>query len=225
MATSASQTYITKLGFQDKDRGNNRHGLACEYLFNRLLELEVVPYKIDLWKSKLEKKINWRKEQIARTVATSDYFYGRLTKEEITEFTNDILKFESELNNLSIDFVSNHLAKRLRVGECVNVPIASRSYVNGFADVLIPLSYPGEDISIHWLGEVKITKEPAENVIQQINFYLNYIKNVEAVYILADYDPSDLQRLCVGTKIKVFQLGSRFEQWVSSRVQLVTNEL
>ena len=225
MATSASQTYIAKLGFQDKDRGTHRHGLACEYLFNRLLELEVVPYKTDLWKSELEREINWRKEKIARTIATNDYFFDRLTNEEITEFRNEISKFESKLSNLSIDFVSSHLAERLRVGECVNVPIASRSYVNGFADVLIPLSYSYQDAPRHWLGEVKITKEPAENVIQQINFYLSYIKNVETVYILADYDPSDLQRLCVGTKIKVFQLGDRFEQWISSRVQLATDEL
>lgn len=229
MATSASQTYIAKLGFQDKDRGTHRHGLACEYLFERLIELEVVPFKTNSWKSELQKEINWTKKELARNTAKKDCHYNPLNNQETAELTNDLFRLESELKNINIDSVGNHLAKHLRVGECVNVPIASGTYVNGFADVLIPLrisdqSYPYNS-SCHWLGEVKITKEPAENVLQQINFYLNYIKNVETVYILADYDPSDLQRLCAGTKIKVFQLGSRFEQWISSRTRLFTDEL
>lgn len=227
MATSASQTYIAKLGFQDKDRGTHRHGLACEYLFERLLELETIPYQLNLWKSNLERKIAFRKEEIARA-GNPNYYY---TAEQITGLANDISRLKSEINELSIDSADSYLTKHLRVGECVNVPIGSGSYVNGFADVLISLPRNNEyhesyvDESGSWLGEVKITKEPAENILQQINFYLKYIKNVKAVYILTDYDPSDLQRLCVGTKIKVFQLGSRFEQWISFRVQLATDEL
>lgn len=170
MATSASQTYISKLGFQDRDRSNERHGLACEYLFERILELEVAPRMFN--------------------------FDATLSPESYMSKARDLHK----------------------VGNCVNVPITSRAYVNGFADVLI---------ADRFLGEVKITKEPAENVLQQINFYLNHLQcpGVEAVYILTDYEPGDLKRLCVGTKIKVYRLGQVFEQWLANRTNPETEEL
>lgn len=223
MATSASQTYIAKLGFQDKDRGNARHGLACEYLFERLLELEVIPFQMALWKNNLQDAIKWRKQLLA-----GGYLYGhRATAEELVQYRNEMPQLEADLNALTLDTAASEPINFLRVGECINVPITSRSYVNGFADVLIPLTETREyGNTVHkWLGEVKITKEPAENVLQQINFYLSYTENVEAVYILTDYDPSDLQRLCIGTKIKVFRLGQRFEQWIASRPEHHTAEL
>jgi len=160
MATSASQTYIAKLGFQDRDRSNERHGLACEYLFERMLELE----------------------------------------------TRNLAHME-----------------RPHAGNCINVPIKSRSYVNGFADVLIGV--PNQYYEAYLLGEVKITKEPAENVLQQINFYLSYIRNVEIVYIVTDYDSGDLKRLCAGTNINVYRLGKGFEQWLANRTTPATEEL
>lgn len=223
MATSASQTYISRLGFQDKDRANSRHGLACEYLFERLLELEVTPYMLNKWKDDIQNEIIYQEKQLLKYCNNDETL---LIKEEISK-----LKDQNKI--LTTDFVIKKIKNTLRVGECVNVPIGSRSYVNGFADVLIACKdFFGDSMNRiygvnqnRWLGEVKITKEPAENILQQINFYLNFLENVESVYILTDYDPSDLQRLCLNTKIKVFRLGSRFEQWLCSRVHLTTNEL
>lgn len=223
MATSASQTYIAKLGFQDKDRGTPRHGLACEYLFERLLDLEVIPFQLALWKDNLQKEIAWREEQL------SGNYRGiyPASPSELARFKEEMPGLYSQLAALTPDSAAKELSRALRVGECINVPLTSRSYVNGFADVLIPLPEQREyGRTVHkWLGEVKITKEPAENVLQQINFYLTYIDNVQAVYILTDYDPSDLQRLCVGTKIKVFRLGRRFNEWFSCRPDHLTEEL
>jgi hypothetical protein len=217
MATSASQPYIAKLGFQDRDRSSDRHGLACEYLFERLLELEVTPFTYDCQCAELQREIHYRSQSIKQGYS----FFG----DALDELTQQLPGLTAELQQLTVDSVLAELRGSCKVGECLNVPITSRSYVNGFADILITKkNTAGRDVA-GWLGEVKITKEPAENVLQQINFYLSYLPHVHSVYLLTDYDPSDLQRLCAGTKIKVFRLGQRFEQWLSNRPSHATDEL
>lgn len=227
MATSASQTYISKLGFQDRDRSNERHGLACEYLFERMLELEVAPRHLADCRSAIE----WDIRNAMALIA--EYERNRYRESEAKQEKAKLQDLEQQLATFDANAkLSDYIAKThnsWKVGSCVNVPITSRSYVNGFADVLISantctqknqyyIRYPGA------LGEVKITKEPAENVLQQINFYLNYLE-VETVYILTDYDPGDLKRLCAGTKIKVYRLGQVFEQWLAGRTTPETEEL
>lgn len=226
MVTSASQTYISKLGFQDRDRSNERHGLACEYLFERMLELEVAPWLLDDCRGNVTLAICQAKEDLAY------YERNQFLKSEAKREKAKLQDLDQQLATFDANAkLSDYVAKAhnsYKVGSCVNVPITSRSYVNGFADVLIStatcdtgtkhIHYPGT------LGEVKITKEPAENVLQQVNFYLNYL-DVQTVYILTDYDPGDLKRLCAGTKIKVYRLGRVFEQWLASRTTPETEEL
>ena len=224
MATSASQTYISKLGFQDRDRSNERHGLACEYLFERMMELEVMPCLYEGRKLDLEAEVKFCRDVIAGNCTG---FYDS----ERADIAAKLPEREASLAALSRDQCSAELRGSCKVGESVNVPITSRSYVNGFADVLINKKIPRvspsgmREFNCSWLGEIKITKEPAENVLQQINFYLSYLSSIEAVYIVTDYDPGDLKRLCVGTKIKVYRLGQVFEQWLANRTNPETEEL
>jgi hypothetical protein len=222
MATSASQTYISKLGFQDRDRSNERHGLACEYLFERIIELEVAPWRLKSEQDAVQSEINFNKR--AAKGETVGYY---MSEKERFDAGQEIPQLCANFEKLNLAATLANIYQSKKVGECVNVPIKSRSYVNGFADVLIdfpnPLSYCGH--VLRWLGEVKITKEPAENILQQINFYLSYLENVETVYILTDYDPGDLKRLCAGTKIKVYRLGQVFEQWLANRTNPETEEL
>jgi hypothetical protein len=223
MATSASQTYIARLGFQDRDRSSERHGLACEYLFERMLELEVAPDALEKCKQGLVARI--KEHQSALAKAANGYYSG-YSNEELKELPAWIVKLEISLAELALSNQLEIVCNNHKVGECVNVPITSRSYVNGFADVLISNKciYNHEFIP-EFLGEVKITKEPAENVLQQINFYLSYLPNIKCVYVLTDYDPGDLKRLCAGTKIKVYRLGQVFEQWLAGRTTPETEEL
>jgi hypothetical protein len=222
MATSASQPYIAKLGFQDRDRSSERHGLACEYLFERMLELEVAPFFHEIDRGDFMYRINEIKREIA-TYENNSYYNNKpepqKAKAKLQELEQHLKDFDA--NQKPSDRIEK-ARHEYKVGNCVNVPIISRSYVNGFADVLINhCDYRARK----WLGEVKITKEPAENVLQQINFYLSYLDNVVTVYILTDYDPGDLKRLCSGTKIKVYRLGQAFEQWLTCRATPATEEL
>lgn len=243
MATSASQPYIAKLGFQDHDRGKDRHGLACEYLFERLLEMEVAP-ALNRWRlesladqcARLSGQLENAQQHVAyaaKELKDSDPA-NSIFRHTVEQLEAQLNKAEAWRNKIHAELEAATLAHQNfeasyglqaaklehKAGLSINQPIKSGSrYVVGFADVLLRIGM--------WqvLGEVKITKESAETVLQQINFYQAHLPEVNTVYVLTDYDCSDLQRLVENTHIKVFRLGRRFEQWIASRVQLATDEL
>jgi hypothetical protein len=242
MATSASQPYIAKLGFQDRDRGTDRHGLACEYLFHRLLEMEAAPAinrdrqahlarhwsqaagEFDVAQQKVVRAAKSLKEHDPTKPYVSTYellqtmLQDAKTKRDECRQSLEQAKLEHDSFDPSCGI--RYAVNQYKAALSINQPIKSGSrYVVGFADVLLHVG------SHQVLGEVKITKESAETVLQQVNFYQTHLSNVGTVYILTDYDCSDLQRLVEGTHIKVYRLGRRFEQWIASRVQLATDEL
>ena len=225
---SSQQTYIQRLGFQDKDRSNVRHGLACEYLLNRLVKSEWMA------SSNLENEI----------IAALKYF---LTY-NITEFTGHenfkIVKkfFVDAIENKSYDInkITEKIQAAIHCSRCINVPIVSGKFVNGFADVVLPgnfallvklneQSLSAGFLELEWtahksenqynfiLGEVKITPEPAENIIQQIAFYREYL-HAKKVIILVDYDAPQLKRMTEGSDIFVYRLGNAFEEWCAEQL-------
>lgn len=235
MATSASQPYIAKLGFLDRDRSNERHGLACEYLLERLIELEVAPS--------------------TPSGSVTDSIYNPKWWPHSPHHECKYVKVIAKIDQGQTDAAFLMAKSQIKSTPCINVPIGG-AYTKGFADVFacwrpqkpfirnqaqIELPAKGNTLLVGsefigfgpgdaraFLGEVKITKEPAEVVLQQINFYREHLRiNGETIptYILADYDPSTLQRLVEGTDIKVFRLGKRFDEWIANRPHFDTEEL
>lgn len=233
MATSASQTYIAKLGFQDKDRSVDRHGLACEYLFERLLQMEVAPWLNEMHLGYLqgaveraEQSLQVTKEKLVQAHSHGDSCGGwyssqipqlqKHAEEDYDRLQNALLQLEAFTPAYGMDAAR----KELKAAYAINQPIrqSGRSFVIGFADVAIHIH--GKSL----LGEVKITKQSAESILQQINFYELHLRP-QTTYILTDFDCSDLQRMVEGTHIKVFRLGRRFEQWLAARTQFQSDEL
>lgn len=229
MATSASQPYIARLGFQDPDRSKDRHGLACEYLFERLLEVEIAaPWRESEMKGlrcDINSAARWnqecreRLERIANSTYESAQREREIIAKDIAASFDQHQSAHAELIALEASDGIELARKYLKPTDCINVPIKSGYSIIGFADVLVSAA------SLKFLGEVKITRQPAEQVLQQINFYKANLSEITATYILADYDCSDLQRLTQGSDVKVFRLGQRFEQWLSTRTAPITPEL
>ena len=227
MTRSTQQTYIQRLGFQDADRQNQRHGLACEYLAEQLLEQKIF--------------------SLINVENITKLFFNRhthaFTDEQLEKITNKIKE--------QILSIKEKALRQISCSSFINVPIKNKDYVNGFADVLIkkylsvqldPHSLDGVFLCPHLinndgyggggeeglftlatLGEIKITPEPAENIIQQIKFYREFIK-VTRVVILVDFDAPDLQRLVKGSDIELYRLGNKFEAWIQNRTKPATEE-
>jgi Fe-S cluster biogenesis protein NfuA len=252
MATAASQPYIAKLGFSDPDRSKDRHGLACEYLFERLLELEVGPTITQKQKEYLNHLYSKAKEQYDEIVSLLNddqgcvswrgHYYSRADITTVMQGCCDCCtSVNSALNTIHDDYGRATAKATYCLSACVSKPIKTGyqgKHTAGFADVLLAestieplvfdpnrLYYPSI-ISPCILGEVKITKQSAETVLQQINYYRQHIEGgVDKVYILTDYDCSDLQRITQGSDIHVYRLGRRFEDWIASRAMPSTPEL
>jgi hypothetical protein len=239
MTTSASQTYIAKLGFQDKDRNVERHGLACEYMFHRLLEMEIAPYfnecrydylayKVEEQQKRLE---NLSSAIVAKKQAPPLHSGSYWIEQREVELRQLEMSRSETYDNLQVAiqeqqaFASSYgiqeAHRRLKPAYCINRPIKQpgRSFVVGFADVHIEVD------SKQILGEVKITKQSPESILQQINFYETHLRGRVSTYILTDFDCSDLQRMVEGTHVQVFRLGRRFEQWLASRSAFEPSEL
>lgn len=189
-----------------------------------MIELEITP-----------RALKWEADRIATDIANAqdnikeyeDRPYAYVASSDLERHKKRLNELQAQQASFDDDaFLLSHVGK-IKAGQCINVPIVSDSYrssfVNGFADVLIADPYTGR-----FLGEVKISKEPAEQVLQQINFYLSYLERreeVQSVYVVTDYEPGDLKRLCLGTKIKVYRLGQVFENWLAARTTPATEEL
>jgi hypothetical protein len=236
MTRSTQQTYIQKLGFQDADRQNQRHGLACEYLAEQLFEQKVfslineesIQKNRSLWFSSDHDERQWR----ALSATAKQGLLANEIKKQISSVKEEALS-------------------QVCYSNFINVPIKNRGYINGFADVLIKrqwmlnaeLQVLDDGLKLFlsslfmesWntmkegpfklavLGEIKITPEPAENIIQQIKFYREFIE-VARVVILVDFDAPDLQRLVKGSDIELYRLGDKFEAWVKNRSKPTTEE-
>jgi len=66
------------------------------------------------------------------------------------------------------------------------------------------------------LGEVKISKQTAEDVLQQINQYHEFI-NPNQTFICLDYEDTQLKNLAKNSKIEVVKLGQKFIEFCENR--------
>ncbi len=268
MTRAAQQTYIQRLGFQDKDRSNQRHGLACEYLFDRLLHERLIDkaqdratklfnvYRDTIYRDMKALKESYIKaEERFEELDDKDSTYAKRYKETMEKSKS---KFEEKSpyakklrdykGTVSAGSLLDGIADEVPATNHINVPIRCGNYVNGFADVLFDRHLYGRlnevevengDLRFWWtgpstcksgssgdvvLGEIKITPEPAENVIQQIAFYRQFIPGVDRVIILVDYEAPTLKRLAEGSDIEVYRLGDKFEDWITKREQPTVEE-
>ena len=262
MTRSSQQTYIQRLGFQDKDRSNPRHGLACEYLLDRLIQRQFISksFMQRLKNNSLQWGTEWREERINEIKVRLEYNakslkHGWASAESIEaenqQLTQELDKLQSEIdclpqivNSASDDDIAQRIYESMPSNNFISVPIASGKFINGFADVLLNCyvslnfqdnlaieskcstdrdCFSRNQLQKSILGEIKITKEPAENVIQQIAFYRQFVY-VKEVIILIDYDDPQLKRMTAGSDIHVYKLGSKFDAWCAAKTQPLIEE-
>jgi hypothetical protein len=247
MTRSSEQTYIQRLGFQDKDRSNPRHGLACEYLLDRLIDQNVFPKLQELKVNAIKHFLEYKTQQITelnckyKNLQYQSKWHVSASKEaehvmnSVNEQTLLLSRVHQAAETITESEMQQVMHKAMPPSRFISVPIASGKFVNGFADLLLnqsPYFYFDDDLSLKTalchshgsiLGEVKITPEPAENVIQQIAFYRKFI-DVSEVIILIDYDAPQLKRMTEGSDVKVYRLGAKFDKWCSTKTQPITEE-
>lgn len=246
MTRSSQQTYIQRLGFQDKDRSNPRHGLACEYLLDRLIQREFIGRIPELKDNLVQERIKRLRERIYELDnliqdnkrRLKHGFLAESIESQIEDQSKSIDDKQGEIDRLPLianaavdDQIAADIYDLLPSSNFISAPITNGKFINGFADVLFDcfvwLEFQ-DGMAIKpvidrrnyrvILGEIKITQEPAENIIQQIAFYRQFV-DAKEVIILVDYDAPQLKRMTAGSDIHVYKLGSKFDAWCAAKAQ------
>ena len=74
------------------------------------------------------------------------------------------------------------------------------------------------------LGEVKISKQTAEDVLQHINQYHEFV-NPTQTFICLDYEDTQLKNLTKNSKIEVVKLGPKFIEFCENRPEEKIEEI
>lgn len=203
------------------------------------------------WRKERINEIKVRLENTARSLkyglasAESIEAENQQLTQELDKLQSEIDRLPQIVNSASNDDIAHRIYESMPSNNFISVPIASGKFINGFADVLLNCyvslnfqdnlaieskcssvdsdCFSRNELRTSILGEIKITKEPAENVIQQIAFYRQFVY-VKEVIILVDYDAPQLKRMTAGSDIHVYKLGPKFDAWCAAKTQPLIEE-
>lgn len=280
MTRSSQQNYLQRLGFRDPDKANQRHGLACEYLREKMLPA----VEQDMAKRLRRHALAEIGEVPEYHIARKWWFYEALKDDAICEWPGAeeyAVDIHGQWRHVlaTADFASYLRATGiLGAGELAKQIPGKTSGNKGFLDVAFRCPYHAASVNIRpslifhpqtgaahcpserfpygswdpWqtpyylrhqsdksiplseairvcsFGEVKITPEPAEVILQQLLYYVDALSSPCAlIWVLADFDVSDLARMAADQlpQLQCFQIGDAFEEWCSQRARPVVPEL
>jgi hypothetical protein len=252
MATS-SQTALTRLGFKDPDKQNPRHGLACEYLKEKMSpfvgECIANQYK-QLAKEATEELAEYHKWRRFFSATKDSRAYSPYDLPD--SIAERVQKEVDDFQSKSIDYIKIHRANQ--IAELSTIVKGPSSGTKGFLDVSFrDISYvsaiPKEVNFAHegshytfernegrlshvrikvciW-GEVKIAPVTPEILLQQIEYYAQNLPESDMIWLLADFDISDFKRMVEHQypQLKCFRVGQSFDEWCEKRYKPEVAEL
>lgn len=252
MATS-SQTALTRLGFKDPDKQDPRHGLACEYLKEKMSPFvgECIANKYKQLAKEATKELakhqKWRRF-FSATQNDGLYFPYYLPDSIAEQILKKVDNFQSQV----IDYIKIHSANQ--IADLSAIVKGPSSGTKGFLDVsfrnisyayVVPaeinFTHEGNHYSFKrdekllcrvrdevciW-GEVKISPVTPEILLQQIEYYAQNLPESDMIWLLADFDISDFKRMAEHQypQLKCFRLGQGFDEWCEKRYKPEVAEL
>lgn len=285
MTRTSQQSYLQRLGFKDPDKTNQRHGLACEYLREKMLPAVEADMGERLKRRALRALGDKPKDHTRYSRrSNSDYdwwLHHMLSRsgamdgwDEPWRHAGSILDQWKEMLNTADWATLVRLWEVVGSGDLAKMIPGRSGGAKGFLDVSfgppprtkeiniepqffrhpdtgkmhkVALSFgfqqwgpwyrersycapePDKDrIDTCSIGEVKITPEPAEVILQQLLYYRDQIQEpLSMIWVLADFDVSDLARMAADQlpQLRCFRIGPAFEEWCANRAMPVVDEL
>jgi hypothetical protein len=249
------QSALTRLGFKDLDKHNPRHGLACEYLKEKMAPF-VGNYLADFYTQIAENQSNKILEDWRKYIAVEGNQFLSLNSKLQSESVQNALK-----NHFKRHQANEADSMRFEVpSQCAQLSSIIKgpsSGTKGFLDVcfsgritsyicdpeglcythngqelfLAPTRYSIEYFKVSFKfciwGEVKIEPITPELLLQQIEYYTENLKENDMIWVLADFDISDFKRMSQDQfpQLKCFQLGSAFDEWCKKQKRFDVPEL
>lgn len=223
MAT-ANQSLLSRLGFKDLDKQNPRHGLACEYLKEKMTPF-AAEYMSDMYFkfAESESKELCKRWQINFDISNetnpSDWrAWHDIPDDEIKKSLFDQMrKFQrSGVDEIKLNLINQYAELSSIIkgpssgtkgfldvsfrGHCAFPLFSTLSHKHGEYNYLFskkPREYYSYNVNFKiciW-GEVKIAPVTPEILLQQIEYYAQNLPQNDMIWVLADFDISDFKRM------------------------------
>lgn len=225
---------VSKLGFQDKDKQNARHSLACQFLHKS----DVREALIKKFLPEYPQTIEWKKSSYSIENGIRSHFNGELSLKQIKSrcLTEEpILKGDSPVDNRYasfMGFVDTLIPFRLLhsfEGTQIDYPIKDGNALEGEAKKQnCYLEECNLETGLLCI-EVKITQTSVEDILMQINFYKKFLKPEQYFkdkrppdtvkwILLAGFDINEREvNHLANHGIHYFRLGEKFENFVNEK--------
>jgi hypothetical protein len=205
---SHDKTLITSLGFQDPDKRNDRHDLACRYLVETAENVVrgILPKlnwaSIDIRKAHMETVIAKGQGQYRQHIGFADATIDFVATSEPIVQPEHTLEMETYRATCMRCFKTDYISPQK------------------LKPILPPTCSVTEQIDGRILVEVKIGRTPVNSILRQINLYKQYAftdsYGGQYAMVVTDYALNRLEKRALEHEgIRLGRLSSRFDEWIT----------
>ncbi len=219
---SHEKTYIASLGFNDPDKKNSTHDLACQYLSKP----ENVHKILNTFKEKMPKRSQGRRyysedKTVCYLRVVSDILKYKLFQEVPIQKGHSAYKTIVGFIDLKIHIMHNFSTEDISIkaneSEFLEIKDMSMEEVIILKNPVIEKS--DDTMNSYFNIEVKITNPGISNIIRQIKFYKEFQDHIrQEYYIVATAFPinDEEKTILENEDIGHILLGNKFEEYCSS---------
>lgn len=224
MTHSHKRTTLAKMGFEDQDAGDTQHELACKFVADPAVAIDVARHALPnpkLWETESRESAERTARARAKDGTGRDFYVSEIGAD--TALEHMVVKGDGKYA-ATVGFV-----------DClISVGPRTRT-VSVTSDGDVTLSGPSKihEYSARVIAEVKIARVTVTELLKQLRLYERFVREERCGYLrcetaavcLTAFDFTSADRVLLRENgVRTVRLGERFERWKAMRLSASTDE-